>query len=55
MENRKQAIVNDNSRELSVQDFAKRYVVQEDPSVALKSYPKNIQYAIVAGHLVKRA
>jgi hypothetical protein len=53
VENRKQAIVNDNSRELSLPDFAKRYVVQEDPGVALKGFPKNIQYAIAAGHLVK--
>lgn len=53
LENRNQAIVNDNSREISMQEFAKRYVVQEDPHATLDSFPKNIQYAIVAGHLVR--
>jgi len=53
VENTNQAIVNDNSLGVSLQDFAKRYIVQDDPKVVLKSYPKNIQYAIAAGHLVK--
>jgi hypothetical protein len=53
VENKNQAIVNDYSRDASIQEFAKRYIVQEDPTEKIKSYPKNIQYAIAAGHLVK--
>jgi hypothetical protein len=53
VENKNQAIVNDYSRDIPIQEFAKRYIVQEDPGAKLKSYPKNIQYAIAAGHLVK--
>ncbi len=53
LENTNQAIVNDNSRGVSMQDFAKRYIVQDDPKVVLKGYPKNIQYAIASGHLLK--
>lgn len=53
VENKNQAIANEYSREIPIQEFAKRYIVQEDPSVMIKGYPKNIQYAIAAGHLVK--
>jgi hypothetical protein len=53
LENTNQAIVNDYSRDVSMQDFAKRYIVADDPKIALKSYPKNIQNAIASGHLVK--
>ncbi len=53
VENKNQAIANEYSRDIPIQEFAKRYIVQEDPGVKLKSYPKNVQYAIAAGHLVK--
>jgi hypothetical protein len=53
VENKNQAIVNEYSRDLPIQEFAKRYIVQEDPGVRFKAYPKNIQYAIAAGHIVK--
>jgi hypothetical protein len=53
VENKNQAITNDYSRDLPIQDFAKRYIIAENPADKIKSYPKNIQYAIAQGHLVK--
>jgi hypothetical protein len=53
VENKKQALLNDYSRDLPIEQFAKRLIVQDDPAVKIKSFPQNIQYAIAAGHLVK--
>ena len=53
VENREQSLINDYSRNLAIEDFTKRYVVQDDPRERMKTFPKNIQYAISAGHLVK--
>jgi hypothetical protein len=41
-----QAIGNDYSRDLSLEVFAKRYVVADDPKVKIAGYPKKIQDAI---------
>jgi hypothetical protein len=50
---KKQAIGNDYSRDLKLEDFAKRYVVPENPSARLAQYPKPIQDAITSMHLTK--
>ena len=47
-----QAIGNDYSRDLSQEDFAKRYVVADDPAVKIAGFPKKIQDAIAQGRLV---
>jgi hypothetical protein len=53
VENKNQTLLNDYSRDLPVEQFAKRYIVGDDPTVKIKSFPPNIQYAIAAGHLVR--
>jgi hypothetical protein len=53
VENKNQSLLNDYSRDLSIEQFARRYIVRDDPAVRIKSFPQNIQYAIAAGHLVK--
>lgn len=53
VENKNQTLMNDYSRDLPIEQFAKRYIVPDDPAVKIKSFPQNIQYAIAAGHLVK--
>jgi hypothetical protein len=50
---KKQAIGNDYSRDLSLDAFAKRYVVADNPSDKLAQYPKPIQDAITSMHLTK--
>ncbi len=42
----RQSIGNDYSRDLSLADFARRYVVTEDPAIRLATYPAKIQDAI---------
>jgi len=42
----RQAIGNDYSRDLSLADFAQRYVVTEDPALKIAGYPAKIQDAI---------
>jgi hypothetical protein len=53
IEGKQQAIVNDYSRDLSLEAFAKRYVVPEDPAGKIKAFPKKIQEAISTAGLVK--
>nr|WP_314623171.1 hypothetical protein [uncultured Noviherbaspirillum sp.] len=48
---RRQALGNDYSRDLDLDAFASRYVVSEDPSLKLASYPENIRAAITAARL----
>jgi hypothetical protein len=48
-----QAIGNDYSRDLSLDEFAKRYVVTDDPKAKISTFPKNIQDAIAAARLTK--
>jgi hypothetical protein len=50
---RKQDIGNDYSRSLSLETFAKRYIVAQDPLEKLKTYPKKIQDAIGTARLTK--
>ena len=50
---RKQDIGNDYSRSLSLEAFAKRYIVDRDPLEKLRSYPKKIQDAIGTARLTK--
>src|ERR1700761_8735699 len=49
---KKQEIGNDYSRDLSNQDFAKRYVVAEDPAQKIATFPKKIQEAIASERIV---
>jgi hypothetical protein len=53
VENKNQTLLNDYSRDLPIAQFARRFIVQDDPAVKIKSFPQNIQYAIAAGHLVR--
>jgi len=46
LEGKSQAIGNDYSRDLSMEDFAKRYVVPDDPNVKISGYPQKVQDAI---------
>jgi hypothetical protein len=47
-----QAIGNDYSRDLALDEFAKRYVVAEDPAAKIATYPKQIQDAIAQARIV---
>jgi hypothetical protein len=47
-----QAIGNDYSRDLSQEEFAKRYVVADDPAAKIATYPKKIQDAIAQARIV---
>jgi hypothetical protein len=51
VEGKEQAIGNDYSRDLSLDEFAKRYVLPENPADKISSYPKKIQDAIGSSHL----
>ncbi|MDP9007667.1 MAG: hypothetical protein M3N91_02995 [Pseudomonadota bacterium] len=53
VENKNQALANDYSRDLAIETFARRYIVQDDPTAKIKTFPQNVQYAIAAGHLAK--
>jgi hypothetical protein len=46
-------IKNDYSRNLSLDVFAKRYVVADDPTVKIANFPEKIRDAIAAAKLVK--
>jgi hypothetical protein len=46
-----QAIGNDYSRDLDLVTFAKRYVVAEDPTPIIATFPKKIQDAIVSARV----
>jgi hypothetical protein len=52
VEGQKQAIGNDYSRDLSLEEFAKRYVVTENPALKISSYPRKVQDAIGSSHLM---
>jgi hypothetical protein len=51
VEGKEQAIGNEYSRDMSLDDFAKRYVVSENPALKISSYPREIQDAIAASHV----
>ncbi|HEY2682239.1 MAG TPA: hypothetical protein VGI93_01910 [Steroidobacteraceae bacterium] len=46
LENKKQEIGNDYSRDLPMDEFAKRYIVSEDPTLKIRAFPQNVQDAI---------
>lgn len=48
----KQAIGNDYSRDLNLDQFAERYVVKDDPKAKINSYPAKIRDAIKSARLV---
>jgi hypothetical protein len=47
-----QAIGNDYSRDLTLEEFAKRYVVSDDPAAKIATYPRKIQDAIAHAQIV---
>jgi hypothetical protein len=49
---KKQEIGDDYSRDLALEDFAKRYVVSEDPAAKIAAYPRKIQDAIARARIV---
>ena len=51
--NKAQDFDNELSRDLSIQELAKRYIVTDDPMLKIRTFPKNIQVAIAAGRLVR--
>ena len=53
IDGKRQAIGNDYSRDIGLENFAKRYVVAEDPKAKLAAYPAKLRDAIQAG-LVSR-
>jgi hypothetical protein len=48
-----QAIGNDYSRDLSNDEFAKRYVVNDDPAAKIAAFPKKTQDAIASARIIK--
>jgi hypothetical protein len=49
----KQAIGNDYSRDLGLEDFARRWIVTQDPSPRIASYPAKIRDAIKSARITK--
>jgi hypothetical protein len=49
---KRQAIGNDYSRDLSLDAFAKRYVVSDDPGAKIAGFPKKIQQAIASARII---
>lgn len=49
----RQALGNDYSRGLAPEAFAKRYIVDQDPLLRLRTYPRNIQEAIGTARLTR--
>jgi hypothetical protein len=47
------AIGNDYSRDIKLEDFARRYVVAEDPAAALKGVPAKVREAIAEGKVMR--
>jgi hypothetical protein len=47
-----QAIGNDYSRDIPLDEFAKRYVVAENPAAKIAGFPKKIQDAIASARIV---
>lgn len=48
----RQALGNDYSRDLGLNAFASRYVVKEDPSLKLATYPENVRAAVAGARLM---
>ncbi|MFT4194965.1 hypothetical protein [Ottowia sp.] len=53
IDGQQQALGNDYSRELSLETFARRYVVPEDPRRALAAAPAQVRRAVESQRLVK--
>ena len=53
MDGRKLAIGNDYSRAIPLEDFAKRYVVAEDPTLALNKFSPKVRDAIKAMRITR--
>ena len=53
IDGKKQAIGNDYSRDLSLETFAKRYVIPENPASKIVTFPKKTQEAIASARLTK--
>jgi hypothetical protein len=53
IDGKRQSIGNDYSRDLSMENFMKRYVVAENPKQKIAGYPKAVQDAIAASKVMK--
>lgn len=53
IDGKKQSIGNDYSRDLSMEDFMKRYVVSEDPRKKIAGFPKPVRDAIAGARVMK--
>jgi hypothetical protein len=49
----KQAIGNDYSRTVKMEEFAQRYVVPQDPTAALRSAPPKVREAVKSGRIMR--
>jgi hypothetical protein len=48
-----QTLGNDYSREVAMPDFARRYVVTEDPALKLRNFPRKVQEAIASSRITR--
>ena len=48
-----QTLGNDYSRDIALPEFARRYVVAEDPQIRLRSFPKKVQDAIGSARVMR--
>ena len=49
----KQTLGNDYSRDVTMPDFARRYVVPEDPALKLRDFPRKVQEAIASSRITR--
>ena len=49
----KQTLGNDYSRDVAMPDFARRYVVPEDPALKLRNFPRKVQEAIASSRITR--
>jgi hypothetical protein len=48
-----QTLGNDYSRDVAMPDFARRYVVAEDPALRLRNFPRKVQEAIASSRVTR--
>ena len=52
VENKNIKFENEYSRDLPIEQFSRRWIVQDDPAAKAKTFPKSIQAAIADGHVM---
>jgi hypothetical protein len=53
MNGKREYIVNDYSHDLSMEEFVKRYVVADDPTIRMANFPEKTRDAIASARLMK--